>query len=152
MSCSDTIKDIKSTRKEISIISLSEKKSYNEKVNDFIDAMQSFQSILKQKTECIASINEKLEKLTWYTELDDKCLVVILEIIAICKELHSTLYSKYSEQLDKLDNKGIASQEINEFLEEIDYLSEMIADIESTFFKLPNNKKFQQINKELSLL
>jgi len=151
MNCKTAKTDIKRTSKEIRHLSYTERKSYNDKLNDLLDKINAFKSFLKDKTNSISTLNSKLERLTWYSDLDEECLEIISGIIAMVKDLHSILIRYYND-FNELRSNDIALEELNCFKSVIDDLEEINCDIESVFFELPFNDEFQEVNRKLSLL
>jgi hypothetical protein len=151
MNCTTARNEILETSKEISFISFAERKSYNEQANDFLDRIINLKHLIKEKTQNIVSINCKLESLTWLSNLDDECLLMISDIIANVKELHSLLIHYYTK-FDSLRIQGIAKAELKEFKSAIDDLKEINTDVEQVFFMLPSDKSFQEISSKFTQL
>jgi len=143
--------EINRTSREIRHISYTERKTFNDQVNDLLDKINALKIFLRDKTNIILSINSDLEHLTWYSNLDDECLELISGIIAMVKDLHSILI-RYYVKFDDLRKKGIAKDELKSFKAAIDDLKEINNDVESVFFELPFDKEFQDINHKLALL
>lgn len=66
-----------------------------EKVNSFLDAILEFKKNLKEKTLEINHINEKIEKLTWFNNLDEESLMLLNDLISSAKDLKSSLIRQY---------------------------------------------------------
>lgn len=133
--------------------SFGEKKSFlnEEKVNAFLDAILEFKRVFNKKTETINSINEKIEKLTWYDDINDEILLQLNDLISSIKDAHSTLIKQYVS-LNYIRSKGIAKEDISEFKGAIDDLKESYQDLESVFFFLPDMPDFIETTKQLSLV
>jgi hypothetical protein len=146
--------EIENTFSRIRTISFKEKKSpllYEEKVNAFLDVISELKIILVDKTKTINNINERIEKLTWFRDLDDECLMLINDLISSAKDLRSSLIRQYVSMI-LLRKKGIAKNEIRDFKNAIDDLKETYEDLESVFFYLPKIKDFTETTKQLSLV
>jgi len=146
--------EIENTFTQIRAISYKEKKSPlldEEKVNTFLDAIIDFKKILIEKSQIINNINERIEKLSWFNDLDDECLMLINDLISSAKDLRSSLIRQYIS-MNFLRKKGIAKEEIKDFKNAIDELKETYEDLESVFFYLPKIKEFIETTKQLSLV
>ncbi|HBX49667.1 MAG: hypothetical protein A2275_07900 [Bacteroidetes bacterium RIFOXYA12_FULL_35_11] len=146
--------EIENTFSRVRTISFREKKSPlldEEKVNAFLDAMIEFKKILVEKTQIINNINERIEKLTWFSDLDEDCLMILNDLISSAKDLRSSLIRQYVSMND-LRKKGIAKEEIKDFKNSIDELKEAYEDLESVFFFLPKITAFVDTTKQLSLV
>jgi hypothetical protein len=146
--------EIENTFFKIRTISFREKKSpllYEEKVNAFLDIIIELKIILVEKALIINNINERIEKLTWFNDLDEDCLMLINDLISSAKDLRSSLIRQYVS-MNLLRKKGIAKEEIRNFKNAIDDLQETYEDLESVFFYLPKMKEFVETTKKLSLV
>lgn len=148
------IEKISQTFNEVRTISFQEKKEASiseESINAFLDKIIEFKKLLHEKTHKIELINENLEKITWFNDLEEEALMMINETISLCKDLHSTLIRFYVK-LNFLKVKGIAKNEIKVFKTAIDDLKEISEDLESVFFFLPHIPDFKDTTKKLSLI
>lgn len=146
--------EITATFETVRALSYDEKKKNyldEEKINSFLDGIIDFKILLKNKTEKIFSINEKIESITWYDDLNDECLMILNDIIAASKDLRSSLVRQYIS-MTFLRQKGIAKEEIKTFKSAIDELKEAYEDLETVFFFLPNMPDFVETTKQLSLV
>lgn len=154
MECLSHKSEIQSTFSSVRDFSYSEKKnlmSEEEINNEFLDAILDFKKVLKDKTKRIHEVNENIEKLTWFNDLDDECLMLTNDLISSAKDLHSSLIRLYVS-LGLLRKKGIAKEEIKELKNSIDDLKETHQDLESVFFFLPEIPEFVETTKQLSLV
>ena len=146
--------DLQETFTNIRSLSYEEKTSTiieEEKINTLLDVILDFKSDLKEKTSKIYNINERLEKITWYSDLDNDNMMILNDIISLAKDLRSSLIRKYVS-MNTLRQKGIAKEEIKEFKNSIDELKESYEDLESVFFYLPEMPEFIETTKKLSLV
>lgn len=125
--------------------------SEDEMNNQFLDAILDFKKSLKDKTKRIYEVNENIEKLTWFNDLDEECLMLINDLISATKDLRTSLIRHYVS-LDFLRKKGLAKEEIKDFKNAIDELKETYEDLESVFFYLPELPDFVETTKQLSLI
>jgi uncharacterized coiled-coil DUF342 family protein len=143
---------IKNTVDEVRSTSFEEKiNSSEEKINSFLDSILDFKGMLEEKTSKILKLADKLEEITWFTIDDNECLMLLNDLIAQSKDLHSTLIRNYTH-FAALKTKGIAKEEIKEYKAAIDDFKESFTDLESVFFYLPEMPQFNETTRELSLL
>lgn len=154
MECVTNISKIKETFSSIRTFSYQEKNTPlmdEAKINKLLDAILDFKSNLKDRTAKVYEINTGLEKMTWFNDLDEECLMLINDLIASTKDLRSTLIRLYVS-LGFLRTKGIAKEEIKDFKNAIDELKENYEDLESVYFFLPAMPHFVETTKKLSLI
>lgn len=151
MECT-TKNKIETTVNEVRKISFEEKRnSAEEKINAFLDAVLEFKEMLTKKAEKISRLVDKLDEVTWYKVEDEECLMLLNDLIAQTKDLHSSLIRNYVI-FASLKQKGIAKAEIKNYKSAIDDLKESFTDLESVFFFLPEMPEFKETTKELSLI
>ena len=146
--------EITETFSSVRTLSYKEKKSPlmdEEQVNSFLDAILDFKKSLDEKTQRVYSLNGKIEKLTWFDDLDEECMMLLNDLISSGKDLHSTLIRQYVS-LNSFRKKGIAKEEIRDFKNSIDELKESYNDLESVFLFLPKMPDFVETTKRLSLV
>ncbi len=153
MECLTFKSEIANTFSIVRNFSFEEKKTFlnEEKVNALLDAILEFKKVFNKKTEAINSINERIEKLTWFSEIDDETLLLLNDLISSIKDAHSTLIKQYVS-LNYIRSKGIAKDEISKFKIAINDLKESYQDLESVFFFLPEIPDFKETTKQLSLI
>jgi len=154
MECLSHKSEIKNTFSSVRDFSFEEKKSpflSEENVNQFLDTIIDFKSSLRDKTLKIYNINERIEKLTWFDNLNDECLKLSNDLISSARDLHSSLIRQYVS-MNFVRSKEIAKKEIKDFKNSIDELKEVSSDLESALFFLPEMPGFKEITKELSLV
>jgi len=122
-----------------------------DKINEFLDSINSVKTSLVERTARIQHINEELEKLTWLGEVDDSCKKELNTLISLSKDLRTTLIRGYI-LLKPFRDRGIAKEEIKNFKGALDDLKESYDDLESVFFYLPQLPEFKEISKLLSLI
>jgi len=146
--------EIADTFSNIRNFSYQEKKSTqldSEMTNRFLDAILDLKNYLKEKTAKINDIVDEIEKLTWLNNLDNESLMLLNDLIAIAKDLQTTLMRQYLS-LKFFRTNSIAKEEINDFKNAIEDLKESYEDLESAFFHLPEMPDFKQATKKLSLV
>lgn len=119
-------------------------------VNDLLDAILDFKCNLKEKTDRIYNIIERIEKITWFNNLDEESLMSLNDLISSAKDLRTSLI-RQSISMNNLIKKEIAIEEIKDFKNSIDELRESYEDLESVFFFLPKMPDFVEITAKLSL-
>ena len=152
MESTTTKNRIKNTIDEVRRTSFNEKiNSSKEKINSFLDAIIDFKVQLEERTAKISNLADELEKITWFEIDDNECLMLLNDLIAQSKDLHSTLIRNYLRFVS-LKTKGIAKEEIKAHKAAIDDFRESYTDLESVFFYLPQMPEFKETTRELSLL
>jgi hypothetical protein len=143
---------IQTTVQEVRRMSFEEKiNSSEEKMNTFLDAILEFKGKLTEKSNKILRLADMLEEITWFTIVDNECLMLLNDLIAQSKDLHSSLIRNYVV-FAPLKQKGIAKEEITSYKSAIDDLKESYSDLESVFFFLPDMPEFKETTRELSLV
>lgn len=146
--------EIADTFSSVRSFSFHEKKSPlmdHEKVNTFLDTILELKNAISEKTDLIYTLNERIEKITWFDDLDEESYMLINDLISALKDSHSTLIRQYVT-LNYIRQKGIAKEEIKDFKCSIDELKESYMDLESVFFFLPEMPDFNDTTKQLSLI
>ncbi len=154
MECVAHKREIGKAFRNVRNLSYSEKLSPfldEEKVNAFLDTILEFKILLSKKTAEIYVVNERMEKLTWYKDLDNECLMLLNDLISLARDLHRSLIRQYIS-LKNFRTRGIAKNEIKDFKNAIDELKESFTDLESVFFFLPQMPDFVETTKNLSLV
>lgn len=121
------------------------------KINKLFDKILDFKRDFTNKTNKINLLVEKIEKITWFNNLDNDSLMSINDLISSIRDLHTSLLRQYIS-LNLIRSKGIAKEEIKKFKASIDDLKDVAVDLESRFFFLPDIADFPETTKELSLV
>lgn len=153
MECLTFKSEISDTFSKVRDFSFEEKKAFlnEEKINALLDTINDLKKLFSQKTKKINALNEKIEKLTWFDEVNDECLLLLNDLISSIKDAHSTLIKQYVS-LNYIRSKAIAKEEISNFKNAIDDLKESYQDLESVFFFLPEMPDFKETTNQLSLI
>jgi hypothetical protein len=154
MECLSHKSEISNTFSSVRNFSFEEKKVSiydEERINAFLDAILEFKNTFQRKTEKIVEINDRIERLTWFNDLDEESLMLINDLISSIKDLHSTLIRQYVS-LNLIRSKGIAKDEIKNFKNAVDDLKENYQDLESVYFFLPEIPDIKETTKLLSLV
>lgn len=142
------------TFQKVRNLSFEEKKEAvfdEKKINKLLDTILEFKKKFASKTSKIENIIKRIEKITWFNDLDNNSLMLINDLVSLIRDLHSSLLRQYVS-LNFIRSKGIAKEEIKSFKDAIDDLKDVANDLDSRFFFLPNNDDFQETTKELSLI
>jgi hypothetical protein len=145
---------ISETFENVRKLSFEEKKesAFDEvKINRLLDAILELKKIYADKTITINSLVEKIEQITWFSDVDNDSLMKINDLISSIRDLHSSFLRQYIS-LNFFRSKGIAKEEIKNFKASVDDLKDIASDLESRFFFLPDIDGFQETTKELSLV
>ena len=135
MECVSHKLEIEKTFSNVRAFSFNEKKSPfldEERVNSFLDAILDFKNLLKEKTDKLYHVNMQIEKLTWFNDLDNDCLMLINDLISSAKDLQSTLIRQYVS-MNFIRKKGLAKDNIKDFKNSIDELKEAYEDLAPMF-------------------
>ncbi len=154
MECLSNKSEIVDTFSSLRSFSFKEKKTPlldEERVNSLLDAILDFKSGLKEKTNKIYDVNQRIEKITWFNDLDEESLMLLNDLISSAKDLRTSLIRQYIS-MNFFRRKGIAKEEIKDFKNSIDELKESYEDLESVFFFLPEMSDFIETTKKLSLV
>ena len=154
MECLSHNSEIVKIFSNVRIFSFQEKKAPlldEDGVNSFLDAINDFKNDLKEKTAKIYDINERIEKITWFNNLNEEDLMLLNDLISSAKDLKTSLIRQYTS-MSLFRKKGIAKNEIKDFKNSIDELKETYEDLESVFFFLPKISEFIEVTKKLSLV
>lgn len=154
MECLSYKSEIVDIFSNIRSFSFQEKKTptFNEeKINSFLDAILDFKNNLKEKTDKIYNVNERIEKITWFNDLDEESLMLLNDLISSAKDLRTSLIRQYIS-MNFFRKKGIAKEEMKDFKDAIDELKESYEDLESVFFFLPKMSDFVETTSKLSLV
>lgn len=146
MKTSTQNKELKKAFTDIRILSFEAKKEalFNEeKINAFLDAINDFKSLIKNKTETLSEINKSLEQLTWLNDLNEEELMVVNDIIVLGNDFYSTLMKQYSSLRNSALNET-SEEGLKNFKIEIDNLKESCEDLDSVFFYLPSFSEFNE--------
>ncbi len=100
------------------------------KINKFLDKILEFKRRFINKTNKINVLVEKIESITWFTNLDNESLMSINDLISSVRDLHSSLLRQYIS-LNFIRTKGIATEEIKNFKGSIDDLKDIKHKFES---------------------
>ncbi|WP_421920138.1 hypothetical protein [Marinifilum sp.] len=107
-----------------------------------LDERIELKGTIVNKNNKIRAINEKLEKLSWLNHLNEECLMLLNDIIALARDLRNILIKQFVT-LNPAIKKGILKNEIKDFIYSIDELKETYEDLESVFFFLPKMQEFK---------
>ena len=154
MECLSNKSKIQNTFTSVRDFSYFEKRnpmSKDEINNQLLDAILDLKKSIKDKTKKIYEVNDDIEKLTWFNDLDEECLMLTNDLISAAKDLRSSLIRQYIT-MDFLRSKGVAKEEIKDFKNSIDELKDIYQDLESVFFYLPEIPEFIETTKQLSLV
>ena len=152
--CERNIEKINNAFNVVSDALFQEKREHLSKqqvIDSFLDRILDLKEKLTTKSKKIEKIVVMLEGITWYNNVDEEGLKLINEIISLSKDLHSTLIRFYVD-LNYFIKENIAKEEIKNLKVAIDDLKEIIQDLESVFFYLPQMPQFVESTKQLSLL
>ena len=117
MECLSHNSEIVKIFSNVRIFSFQEKKAPlldEDGVNSFLDAINDFKNDLNEKTDKIYDINERIEKITWFNNLNEEDLMLLNDLISSAKDLKTSLIRQYTS-MSLFRKKGIAKNEIKDF-------------------------------------
>lgn len=120
-------------------------------IDHFLDTINEFKNVIIQKADIINTIVETVEKISWFSDLDEDCLKKVNDIISLVRELHSVQIRKYVT-LGFFMKRKIAVKEIRILKHSIDDLRDVARDLDACFFVLATMPEFVDTNKQLSLV
>lgn len=82
-----------------------------ERVNLLLDTILDFKSSLKIKTNKIYEVNERIEKITWFNNLDDESLMLLNDLISSAKDLRTSLIRQYLS-MNFLRKRGLPNRRL----------------------------------------
>ena len=145
---------ILNTFERVRLLSFQEKRDVvvdEAKNNEFLDKILELKMALATKSESVNSLVDRIEEISWFNDLDNEGLMLVNDLIAALRDLHSSFLRQYLS-LNFMRTEEIAEKEIKNFKNTIDDVKEAASDLESRFFFLPTLPDFQETTNELSLL
>ena len=119
-----TYSEIRKIAKSVSDFSNHEYKcssSEENQINDLLDSINGFKKALSDKTRKVSEINERINELRGYDNLDQRGIMFMHDVISSAKELHSLLVSQHVS-MNSILAHGIAGDVIKDFKDSIDEL------------------------------
>lgn len=117
-----------------------------------LDQINNVRASFVESTDAIEDITKKLQSLTWtLLEPTTDDLRSVADIIFLGRQLFqgsASIISSYQP----LWQKGVIINETSEFKEVAEHLAEVLDDIESVYFKLPDLPGFNDTTHELESL
>jgi len=129
---------ISSVYKSISDFSFQEKIKEQKSTYALLENILDLRCMLLEKSNKLDDIVKRMEAITWFNNIEDACKQLINDIIASANDLHTTLVEEL-QITQEIYSRGIAKEEINSFKTSVGDLKEAFEDLESVFFKLPQN-------------
>jgi len=144
------INDIKAdlfTKREVAVESV---KTEEEVINGFLDQIIELNARIKQIYLPIEAIIPKLEKLSWFSDVEE-VNEDIIEIISLTKEYKSLLTKLYVVYNNSSVKRALKT-ELKNFKSGIDDLKETCEDLEFVFVDSKNDEEMIRLNKQISEL
>ena len=138
MECLNHKMKISSVYKSISDFSFQEKIKEQKSTYALLENILDLRCMLLEKSNKLDDIVKRMEAITWFNNIEDACKQLINDIIASANDLHTTLVEEL-QITQEIYSRGIAKEEINSFKTSVGDLKEAFEDLESVFFKLPQN-------------
>lgn len=144
------INDIKAdlfTKRDVAVESV---KTEEEVINGFLDQIIELNARIKQIYLPIEAIIPKLEKLSWFSDVEE-VNEDIIEIISLTKEYKSLLTKLYVVYNNSSVKRALKT-ELKNFKSGIDDLKETCEDLEFVFVDSKNDEEMIRLNKQISEL
>lgn len=125
-----------------------QKNIIEEKVNNFLDKIGTFNNQIQFKIEKLDSIGSKLEELSHFDDLNEEDLNIIKAIIEVCRLTHRKLIRYYADNSWTI-SKGYSTKVMRSFKVALDNLKEHCEDLENLFFVLPFDEEMNRLADEL---
>lgn len=120
-----------------------------EKINHFLDCINSFKSKLIERSEKIKKLDDLFSKLTWH-ELDNQEDEKILkELIDKAIKFHSKSIKNFIALKKSFWKDNICRIEISDYKNTLDDFEESIYEVEQIFFALRKDDEFQDLMNSL---
>lgn len=129
--------------------------SYEETINAYLDLINTYRHRILNTTEKVSEINSGFESLSWIGEdenISDTILKDLNKTLISASGLIHLLKKDYSKLNSTLRGKGLCKVELNGYIDSIRNLAETLDDIDSVFFRLPKESKFQDHLSQLASL
>ncbi len=122
-------------------------------VNNFLDSIHLTKEHLNSESSGMDELTHIFERITWLDQLSKVDLLKVKSLLDQAKDLlNKTVNKHYVSLNNKFRNSGIAINELNRYKSAINNFKEMIEDVESALFTLPNIEGFNETTEELNNL
>jgi len=131
---------------------MSDKKAYERKINDFLDGINARRRFLMERTSATEQIAVRAQAVTWFSDLSSENMRALQDLVEVMKSLHKKIIDNYVVFSRYFEKHKLSKNELKSLKEAADNLLEVTRDIESRFFTLPQNAKFQAMMAEFAAL
>ena len=129
--------------------SISTKLSDKEKVNRFLDGINSFRSKLTERTENIRKLDELFSELTWFDLQNQEEEELLKNVISESVAFHSKAIKNFVTLKKAFWNYKICREEISNYKNILDDLEESIFEVKEIFFTLRKDDEFNELMNSL---
>lgn len=125
--------------------------SEEDRVNKFLDAINSVKSRISDKTSSLEELIENYEEFSHINNgiLENDVKELLLDLLGRSRVLHSFLVRDYVTYNNVLRPNNILKSDLNEYKSSIDDFKETLEDITDIFFSLNYDSDFQSISQQI---
>lgn len=120
-----------------------------EKINRFLDNMNSLKTKLAERTAIIQKLDELFCKLTWYDLQSQEEEVLMKSVISTSYTFHSRSMKNFIALKKAFWKDNICRDEISSYKSTLDDFEESICEVEEIFFKLRKDTEFTNLIKSV---
>ncbi len=117
-----------------------------------MDAVNENRSFVVDITSKINELTTKLEAFSWFENVTESDKILIDFALMLTDDLCKNLSKNYATLNRVCKSKNVLKDELKAYKQSISDLKEVAFDIRTIYFTLPNDKEFQELNKELASL
>lgn len=120
-----------------------------EKINRFLDGINTFKSKLIERTEKLRKLDDLFSKLTWYDLQNQEEEKIFKKVIAKSLNFHSKSIKNFATLKKDFWKDNICRTEISEYKKALDNFEESIYEVEEIFFKFRKDDEFNDLINSL---
>lgn len=128
---------------------LPQKISEEERMNNFLDSILRLKKKITKQTNGLKKLDSLFTELTWYDITNIEEEILLKDVIAKAKGLHSKYIRNYASMKKGLWQENICRLEISEFKDALDDFEESIYEVEEIFFTLRKDDEFNELMNSL---
>lgn len=129
--------------------SIPSKITEDEKINRFLDAINSLRTSLVERTEKIRKLDELFSQLTWYDLQNQEEEDLLESVIARALSFHSKSIKNFVSLRKSFSKDKICNNEISGYKSALDDFEESIYEVKEIFFNLRKDEEFNNLMNSL---
>lgn len=129
--------------------SISPELSEEDKVNRFLDGINSFRAKLVERTEKIQKLDKLFSQLTWYDLQNEEEEEVMKNVLSKSLSFHAKSIKNFVAIRKNFWNIKICRDEISDYKNTLDDFEESIYEVEDILFKLRKDDEFNDLMNSL---